>query len=165
MALGDALTEEREPDETEGGRTDDDGDQVSEDSAVLLAHFQDAGLIYTEDGDENWVLFLARTLNSKIKVAEIRSDGIIISWSASPPSDTDIISVQDITSLRAAEMSLHATTCSLFIASPRPISQDSSKIKKGPSPKPPTTAKWLVITIPFEQDGEDLQIEMSPLRV
>ena len=118
-----------------------------------------------EEGDENWVLFLLRTLNSKIKVAEIRSDGVVINWSASPPSDTDIISVQDITSLCAAEMSLHVTMCLLFIPSPQPISQDSSKIKKGPSQKPPATAKWLIITIPFEWGDEDLQIEMSPLRV
>ena len=122
MALGDTLTKERESDKTEGGCTDDDGDQVSEDSAILLAHFQDAGLIYTEEGDENWVLFLSWTLNSKIKVAEIRSDGVVINWSTSPPSDTDIISVQDITSLHAAEMSLHATMCSMFIPSPWPIS-------------------------------------------
>ena len=151
MALGDVLTEDADVDEIGGGRTEDNADQARDDSAVLLAHFQDAGLLYTEEGDHNWVIFLARTLNSKLKVTEIWSDGVTITWSASPPSDEDIICVQDITSLRAAEMSLHTTSCSLFIPSPQPISQDSSKIKKGPSLKPPATAKWLVITIPLRR--------------
>ena len=165
MALGDALSEERDMDEIDGGDLDDEEDPAQDDSGVILAHFCNAGLIYTEEGDENWVLFLAQTLNSKIKLTEIRKNGIVITWHASPPSDSDIISVQEITSLRAAEMNLRASRCSLFIASPRPISQDSSKMKKGPSPQPPETASWLVITIPFEKDNEDLNVEMSPLRL
>ena len=165
MALGDALAEEGELDETEGSHTEDEAEEARDDSAVLLGHFQDAGLLYTEEGDDNWVIFLARTLNSKLKVSEIRSDGVTITWNASPPADEDIIAVQDITSLQASEMSLHKSLCSLFIPSPWPISQDSSKIKKGLSPKPPSIAKWLVITVPFERENEDLKIEMSPLRV
>ncbi len=38
-------------------------------------------------------------------------------------------------------MSLHKSSCSLFIPLPWPISQDSSKIKKGPSPKAPWAKK------------------------
>lgn len=149
-------------DETEEGQSEADVEQPHDDSAILLAHFMDAGLIYTDEGDDKWVVFLARTLNSKISVKEIKSDGIVITWKATPPSDADIISVQDLTSLRAAEMNLHETSCSLFIPSPRPISQDSSKIKKGRSPKTPAKAKWLVFSIPFEEEQQDLQIEMSP---
>jgi hypothetical protein len=80
-----------------------------------------------------------------------------------PPADEEIIAVQDITSLQVSEMSLHKSLCSLFIPLPWPISQDSSKIKKGL--KPPLVAKWLVITVTFERENEDLKIEMSPLRV
>ena len=71
MALGDALAEEGELDETEGSHTEDEAEEARDDSAVLLGHFQDAGLLYTEEGDDNWVIFLARTLNSKLKVSEI----------------------------------------------------------------------------------------------
>ena len=149
MAIGENLGETLEDDENV---SDAKPAIISppEENLVTLAHFQDAGFLYTDERETNWILFLARTLNSTIRLREVRSDGVIILWVSSPPSDSDITSVHNLTSLDAREMDLHNTECTLFIRSPRPLSQDSSKIKMGPSPPPPATVKWLVISIPFE---------------
>jgi hypothetical protein len=166
MTLGDALTEDGPPESFDDGCSEEDSDQSKDDSDIVLAHFQDAGLLYTEEGEEKWVLFLTRTLNSTIKLKETRSDGIVITWSATPPLDEDIISVSEITSLRAGEMSLHNTTCSLFVPSPRPISQDSSKMKSELAPKGSENPGWLVISIPFAKDADEApKIETGPVKL
>ena len=135
-----------------------------EENLITLAHFQDAGFIYMEEGEKNWVFFLARSLNSIIWLSEVRGDGIIISWEATPPSDAEAISVRGVTSLAAMEMNFHKSMCSLFVWSPQALSQDSSKIEKGPAPALPVKVKWLVISIPFETE-KDLKIEMTLLNV
>ena len=165
MSLADTLTEENNSDEMEGNLSEEDDEPMAGDSEIVLAHFKDAGLLFTEEGEENWVVFLTCSLNSKIKLTETRSNGIVVTWDASPPSDDDIISVQDITSLKAREMNLHDTSCSLFIPSPRPISQDSSKFKSGLSPKSVEAedATWLVISIPFAKEKEVPSIETGPV--
>ena len=163
MVVGDTLMDEGEeeplPDVVEVEALPNPDENL-----ITLAHFQDVGFIYTEEGEKNWVFFLARSLNSTIRLAEVRGDGIIISWEATPPSDTEVISAQGVTSLAATEMNFHKSVCSLFIRSPRVLSQDSSKIEKGPAPPPPVKAKWLVISIPFEIE-KDLKIVMTPLNV
>ena len=163
MAVGDTLiddTEESLPLEAQ----ESDIMPIQEENIITLAHFQDAGFVYSEEGEKNWVLFLARSLNSTIRVREVRGDGVIITWEAVPPSDTEVISVWDLTSVSATGMSFHPSVCSLFIRSPRMLSQDSSKIRKGPAPPPPAKAKWLVISIPFDTN-EELNIAMTPLIV
>jgi hypothetical protein len=37
-----------------------------DDTAITLAHFKDAGFLYTEEGEYNWVIFIARNLNSDV---------------------------------------------------------------------------------------------------
>ena len=163
MAVGDTLiddTEESLPLEAQ----ESDITPIQEENIITLAHFQDAGFVYSEEGEKNWVLFLAHSLNSTIWVREVRGDGVIITWEAVPPSDTEVISVRDLTSVSATGMSFHPSVCSLFIRSPRMLSQDSSKIRKGPAPPPPAKAKWLVISIPFDTN-EELNIAMTPLIV
>ena len=163
MVVGDTLMDEGEeeplPDVVEVEALPNPDENL-----ITLAHFQDTGFIYTEEGEKNWVFFLAQSLNSTIRLAEVRGDGIIISWEATPPSDTEVISAQGVTSLVATEMNFHKSVCSLFIRSPHALSQDSSKIEKGPAPPPPAKAKWLVISIPFEIE-KDLKIVMTPLNV
>ena len=69
-----------------------------------------------------------------------------------------------MTSARIGEMNVQRSSCSLFVPSPRSLSKDSSKIKKGTTPVPPATVEWLVLSIPFEDTEEDLGIEIEPLK-
>ena len=115
-------------------------------------------------GEKNWVLFLAWSLNSMICVWEVRGDSIIITWDAIPLSDTEVISVHDLTLVLATEMNFCLSVCSLFIQLPCIISQDSSKIRKGPALSPPAKEKWLVIVILFDMNVE-LDIALTPLIV
>ena len=164
MAVRDTLTDDAEESLPMDVLEAEAAPSPQEENIITLAHFQDAGYIYTEEGEKNWVLFLARSLNSMIWVREVRGDGIIITWDAIPPSDAEVISVRDLLMVLATEMSFRPSVCSLFIQSPRMLSQDSSKIWKGPAPPPPAKAKWLVISIPFDTN-EELNIAMTPLLV
>ena len=164
MAVGDTLTDDAEESLPMDVLEAEAAPSPQEENIITLAHFQDAGFIYTEEREKNWVLFLAQSLNSTIRVREVRGDGIIITWDAIPPSDAEVISVHDLLMVSATEMSFHPSVCSLFIRSPRMLSQDSSKIQKGPTPPPPAKAKWLVISIPFDTN-EELNIAMTPLLV
>ena len=86
-----------------------------EENLITLAHFQDAGFNYTEEGEKNWVLFLVQLLNSTICVQGVREDSVIINWDAIPPSDAEVISVCDLTLMPAIEMSfLQMCVLSLF---------------------------------------------------
>ena len=162
MTLGEGLSPNSEEDGQKSKR--EESDATNAETAVTLAHFKDAGFLYTEEGDQNWVIFIARNINSSVKVTEVKGDGVFLTWSATPPSDSSLIAVQKITEMDAGQMNLQRSVCNLFVPSPRMLSKDSSKIKKGTTPPPPATAEWLVISIPFEDTEEDLGIEMAPLK-
>ena len=164
MAVGDTLTDDMAESPLLGEPKAKALPSPQEENLITLAHFQDAGFIYTEEGETNWILFLARSLNSTIRVREVRGDGVIITWDAVPPSDIEVISVRDLTSVPATEMNFRPSVCSLFIQAPCMLLQDSSKIWKGLAPPPPAKAKWLVIVIPFDTN-EELNIAMTPLVV
>ena len=150
--------------DAEGLKSEVDDGAMNLDTAVTLAHFKDAGFLYTEEGESNWVIFIARNINSSVKVTEVKGDGIILTWNATPPSDASIIAVQKITGMDAGAMNVQRSSCSLFVPSPRSLSKDSSKINKGTTLVPPATAEWLVLSIPFEDTEEDLGIEIEPLK-
>lgn len=161
ITLGEGLTQEED---LLGDEKSDVEDNVNSDTAVTLAHFKDAGFLYTQEGEKNWVIFIARNMNSNIRLTEVQPNGIILTWSATPPSDESIIAVQQITSMVAREMNFQRSRCNVFVSSPRPLSMDSSKIKKSLTPLPPATAEWLVLSIPFEDPDEDMGIELTPLK-
>ena len=130
MSVGDTLTDDAEesfPLEVKEAKA---SPSPQEENNITLAHFQDAGFIYTEEGEKNWVLFLAQSLNSTIWVWEVRGDGIIITWDAIPPCDAEVISVHDLILVSATEMSFRPSVCSLFIRSPRMLSRIPQRFKK-----------------------------------
>lgn len=163
--LGDLMSQDDDFIEPDGkSEQEEDGTVNADDAAVTLAHFKDAGFLYTEEGEKNWVIFIARNINSTVRLTEIQDGGIILTWTATPPSDTSVIAVQKITLMDAGQMNLQHSSCKLFVPSPRQLSKDSSKIQRGLTPPPPATAEWLVISIPFEDTSEDLGIELVPLK-
>ena len=91
MAVGDTLTDdayEEVPHEAVEATMES---SIPEENLITLAHFQEAGFIYITEGDENWVLFLACSLNSTIRLQEVRGDGVIISWDATPLSEREVL--------------------------------------------------------------------------
>lgn len=161
ITLAEGLEEGDIIDEKEEEIEDDTND---DDTAVTLAHFKDAGFLYTEEGESHWVIFIARNLNSDVRLVEVRDDGILLTWTPTPPSDAAIIAVKDITFMAASQMNVQRSSCSLFVPSPRQISKDSSKLKKALTPPAPATAEWLVLSVPFVGVAEDLGIELAAFK-
>jgi len=142
-------------------KSEPEEDITNADTAITVAHFKGVGFLYTEEGEKNWVIFIARNINSTVKLTEIQDSGVILTWSATPPSDAALITVQKITQMGAGQMNLQLSSCNLFVPSPHQLSKDSSKIQRGLTPPPPAIAEWLVIAIPFEDTSEELGIEIS----
>ena len=160
--MGDNLSPEES--DADGLKSEVEESATNTDTAVTLAHFKDAGFLYTEEGEDNWVIFIARNINSSVKVTEVLEDGVVLTWKATPPSDASIIAVQKITKMGTGQMNIQKSSCNLFIPSPHPFSKDSSKIEKGPTLLLPATAEWLVLSIPFADTEADLGIEIEPLK-
>ena len=76
------------PGENEEEEQEDEEEEEEVEESVMdmiTCYLRDAGLIYTIDGDECWVVFLCRTLNADIETEDPSEDGIYIKWKASPP--------------------------------------------------------------------------------
>ncbi len=69
MAVGDTLTDDY--DEDGGANDEEELPSEPEENAITLAHFCDAGFLYVKEGTKNWILFLARSLNSTIHLREV----------------------------------------------------------------------------------------------
>ena len=89
-------------------------DTTNTDTAVTLAHFKDMGFLYTEEGENNWVIFIARNSNSSVKVTEVQKDDVVLTWKASLPSDA---SIKAVTKIGTGQMNIQKSNCSLFVPS------------------------------------------------
>ncbi len=89
MTLGEGLL----PNSEEDGQKSkcEESNATNAETAITVAHFKDVGFLYSEEGDQNWVMFIARNINSSVKVMEVKGDGVFLTWSAMPPSDSSLI--------------------------------------------------------------------------
>ena len=137
-----------------------DADPDNESGPSVFEHNLLAGRVYTHANDTLFTVFVTRGLNQKARFSPPQESGVELIWEASPPTDADLIQVVEQTGSPAHEYSFTPTMATLFIPSPRPLSQDLSQIKKTLVPNN-TKFRWLVLTIPFKVETPSTVTEMD----
>ena len=92
------------------------------------------------------------------------SNGIIVEWTSNPPADLELASVKKIMKCDVNEMNFTKGTCTIFLPSPRQITQNQSDVQISLCPPDSglSKARWLLIAIPFHKDHHQPFAELVP---
>jgi hypothetical protein len=134
-----------------------DPDSISRDK------FMECGLAYSKTIDENWLLFLPRTMNSTIRVHDPIETGVYVEWVSDGPSLGELAEIQATLKMDVRDLAnFTKSSGSIFFPSPSRLSVDVSRTKRIWFPK--AHPRWLVAIFPFyrPEDDEHCVAELPP---
>jgi hypothetical protein len=160
-ALAEGLTIPEEPAEVEEGSSEEEPSKDREQE--ILAFLQSIGLIYTHSGEKRWSVFVSRSLTASIEVNDPEENGILVSWEAIGPDDSELASARPFTEAVVREFDYKPTVSRIFIPSDKPLCLDTSQMKR--TLIPPQTPRWMLITVPYKVLTPHVFQKMDPLPV
>ena len=131
----------------------------------MRAKYHDCGFIYLKETEKNWIIFIARTMNSTVRVSDPQETGVLVFWEADGPSDQELFQCHSFTGCSIRDFShFGKSEGQLFIPCPsdKRLCVNTSKVNKKWIPE--MHPRWLVTVIPFHtaQDDEHAIAEMVP---
>ncbi len=116
---------------------DNDKESANEPSSsideTLAIAFQNAGLFWQKELPSCWVLILSRSLSTSIMMEKLEHDGIHLTFTSSPPGDSDLVDLlqqKPPFDTHISSLSLPSTSQVIFLHSPRLPNTDTSLIEK-----------------------------------
>jgi hypothetical protein len=161
QVLGKELTDEP-IDVTDNDKEAADELPSSVDDPLAIA-FQNAGIFWQKELPSCWVLIFSRSLSTSIMMEKPERNGIYLTFSSSPPCDSDLVDLlqqKPPFDTRISSLSLPSTSQVLFLRSPRQLNTDTSLIEKKFFPI--HSKKFEITWIPFYSEEETHEMLTVP---
>ena len=156
-SIGRVLTESEDPPPPFPSSEKRDDDVSADD--IIIAFLRDAGFLYFWEGEQAWHIIIARTMTATVNIGEAAERGCRLFFKAVGPTNSEL-SACSIISTHIQELHLLRTKSSIFLTSPRPLSQDRSLVKSESFPK--EHPRWLVYVIPWKDSEKNELVELPP---
>ncbi len=150
------------PEDSEAEEDLDEEDSPCEDSDdTILQFLKSAGLLYTHSGESRWSVFISRSVTSSVEANDPVENGVMVSWEAKGPEDEELLSTREITGAGVREFDCKLTVSRIFVPSDRPLSTDTSEMKK--CFVPADTPRWLLISVPYKMTVPHVFEKLPPV--
>ena len=155
-AIGGVLTSNDE-ESADNGKSEEPASLSAD--IVILAFLRDAGFLYFWEGEKTWNIFIARTMSSTVKIIDVVENGCHLSFDSKGPTDFELLT-SNLLKDHIQELHFMKSEASIFVESPRPLSQDHSNIKE--EFFPPNRQRWLLYSILWKEQEKQHTVEFAP---